>query len=79
MQTITLQHLDNLLTKHAVLRRCPRISYTQLLEMKRRADWAHDAEWDLGCYDAAIRYTNIAQRIIQAMVEHPDKFVNEIK
>jgi hypothetical protein len=44
--------------------------------MKRRADWAHDAEWDLGCYSEAIRYTRIAVRILEAMVNHPDKFVN---
>ena len=75
MQTITLEHLDNLLSKPAFTRQC-KLSYAQLLEMKRRADWAHDAEWNLGCYDQAIRYTKIAVRILQAMINHPDKFIN---
>ena len=78
MKTITLEHLDNLLARPAFTRTC-KLTYSQLLEMKRRADWAHDAEWELGCYDAAIRYTKIACRILQAMINHPDKFINEVK
>ena len=42
-------------------------SYTCLKKMLADANWAHDLMWDLGLYEEAIRYTKIAQRILQAI------------
>jgi hypothetical protein len=75
---VTLQHLDNLLSKPAFTRPC-KLSYQQLLEMKRTADFHWDAYWELEMYDQCIRYTKISQRIIEAMLRHPNKFINETK
>lgn len=50
---------------------CKILSYSQLLKMKRTADSHHDEYWSLECYDVALRYTYIAQRIIEAMARMP--------
>jgi len=47
------------------------LTYSQLLKMKRSADWAHDLYWSLELYDRALRYTRISQRILQAMARTP--------
>lgn len=72
---VTLEHLDSLLARPAFTREC-KLTYTQLLEMKRRADWAADAAFEDGVYCETFRYTRIALRILQAMVNHQDKFAN---
>lgn len=78
MKTITLKHLDNLLSKPAFTR-CPKLTYQNILDMKRSADWAWNMYWDLGMYDQCIKYTRISARLIQAMLNHPNKFINETK
>lgn len=39
--------------------------------MLDNANWAHDMYWSIGCYSEAIRYTKIAQRILEAMGRKP--------
>lgn len=75
MKTITLDHLTALLSRPAFTRgRC--LTFAQLLELKRQADYNWDMYWELEMYDQCIRYTKVAQRILQAMLNHPDKFIN---
>jgi hypothetical protein len=47
------------------------LTYSQLLTMKRNADWAWDMYWDLKMYDQCLRYTRISQRILEAMTRMP--------
>lgn len=44
-------------------------SYTCLHTMLANANYRHDAYWDLGLYDVAIRYTKIGQRILKAITD----------
>ncbi len=50
---------------------CKKLTYKALLKMKQTADFHHDAYWELGLYDVAIRYTRISTRILKAMIAMP--------
>lgn len=76
METVTLEHLDNILSKPAFVR-CPKISYQTLLKMKRLSDWKADAAFEDEVWPLVFKYTKISLRILQAMINHPNKFVNE--
>lgn len=45
-----------------------KLTYQKLLKMGQDADWAFNMYMDLGLYSEAMRYHNIGQRILDAML-----------
>lgn len=64
--------------KRAIERTPCKLTYSQLKVMLDRANYHHDEYWNLELYDVAIRYTKIAQRILQAMCK-PENKLNYLK
>lgn len=75
MRTITLDHLNTLLSRPAFTR-CPRVTYSVIKQMYNNAVWAAERAFENEDWNKLRKYTAIQIHLLGKMVNHSDKFVN---